>query len=324
MNGPGAIVALSCESGSSTHRPFTFFCMRVRHRMSRSFAIIALALLPLVVDACASSGARSTEISTPVKALPPDAAPPPDVAAPMTPFAKAFFDVDMRARAIVFRNECMPTVQRLRASGVFGAVAAAPKLVFCDRTPDGVPIGGVFDVDSTYTHARRLTLIRLDGARPRYMEPFDTARVAAQAKIARDVMKEVTPAWNKLGRLFTVVPLVQNGTLECWVIPWPSKARSAIIGGDIAFTRIADGRLQRLVDRSASWKTVTVAPTGPVLLPSSEADVAAVADLVVARGLSDFGRDVTVTTGTTHSAFVAGPDPITGARLTWEHRPVTR
>ncbi len=52
----------------------------------------------------------------------------------------------------------------------------------------------------------------------------------------------------------STVPLVQNGTLECWVIPWPSKARSAIIGGDMAFTRTATARLCCLQRRPEAVK----------------------------------------------------------------------
>jgi hypothetical protein len=52
--------------------------------------------------------------------------------------------------------------------------------------------------------------------------------------------------------------------------------------------------------------------------------VATVADLVVARGLAEQGRQVTVTTRAARSSLVPGVDPETGARVVWEHVPAGR
>lgn len=279
-------------------------------------ALFALA----AISACASNK-PSVEPSTAVRALPPDSAPPaPPVGAMSAAFTSAFSDADSRARAIVFRNECALNVQRLRAAGSFGAAATAPKVIFCERTSDGVPVGGVFDIDSAFTKVRRLTAIRLDGARPRYTDAIDTARLAAEAKLSRDVMKDVTPSQKKLSRTFTVVALTQkDGTIEAWVMPWPTKARTVIMGGDIAMTRDANGALKRIVDHSATWKTINVATTGAVKLPSAENEIASVADLTAARSLADVGRQVWVITGTVQSTLVPGLDEATGARVRWEH-----
>lgn len=283
-----------------------------------------LAFATIVLAACASGGAK-VEPSTGVHALPPDTMPPaPPAGAMSAAFTAAFSEADARARAIVFHNECATTVQRLRATGSFGAAAAAPKLVFCERNADGIPIGGVFDIDTAYAKVRRLTMIRLDGARPRYTDAVDTARVAAEAKLARDVTKDVSPSQKKLSRTFTVIALTQkDGTMEGWVMPWPTKARTVIVGGDIAMTRGADGVLRRTVDRTATWKTLTVPATGAVKLQSAEREVAAVSDLAAARGLADLGRQVWVITATAQSTLVPGMDEATGARMKWEHGKVT-
>ncbi len=278
------------------------------------------------LSACASSGAKpAAEPESAVRVLPPDDTPPPPPVDGMpSGFRTAFTAADARARAAVYSNQCVATIVRMRAAGSFGPAAAAPKLLYCERTADGVPLGGVFDVDSAFTRARRLMVVRLDGARPRYTGAVDSVRVAQEAKLVRDITREVTPGMTKLGRVFRVVPMLQaDGTLEAWVIPWPSLLRTAVLGGDIAMVRAADGRLRRIVDRTATWKVVPVATSGPVVLTSTEHDVPAVADLVVARGLADQGREVTVTTAVARSALVSGIDPTSGARLVWQHTLVT-
>ena len=283
------------------------------------------AFATVMLAACASSGAKP-EPTTGVRALPPDTMPPVAPTGAMSAaFTTAFNDADSRARAIVFHNECATTVQRLRSTGSFGAANGAPKLVFCERNADGVPIGGVFDIDSTYTKIRRLAVIRLDGARPRYTDAIDTARVAAETKLARDVTRDVTASQKKLSRTFTVVSVTQkDGTIEAWVMPWPTKARTVILGGEIGVVRDASGVLRRTVDRTATWKTVSVATTGAVKLSSAEREVAAVSDLVAARGLVDLGRQVFVLTAAAQSVLVPGLDEATGARMRWEHSRVMK
>ena len=282
------------------------------------------AFATLLCAACVSGGAK-VEPGTGARALPPDTMPPAPTAGAMSAaFMTAFNNADARARSLVFHNECATTVQRLRGTGSFGAAAAAPKLVFCERTSDGVPIGGVFDIDSAYIKVRRLTVVRLDGTRPRYTDAIDTARVAAEARLARDVTREVTPSQKKLSRTFTVVSITpKDGAMEAWVMPWPTKARSVITGGEIAMMRDASGALRRTVDHTATWKTVSVAATGAVKLQSAEREVAAVSDLAAARGLADLGRLVSVQTGAAWSTLVPGLDEATGARMKWEHSRIT-
>jgi hypothetical protein len=240
-------------------------------------------------------------------------------------FSAAFAAADLRARAVVYYQQCAATVVRLRATGTFGPAGAAPRLVYCERTSDGIPIGGVFDIDSGYSKPRRLSIVRLDGARARYTDAIDTARIAREARLVRDVTRDVTPAMRKLARQFAVAPVsLADGTSEGWVLSFPAvNARSAILGGDIALTRNADGTLRRLVDRSATRRVMPLASSGIVQLTSAERDAPAVADLVVARSLAERGRDVIVSTMVARSTLSRGLDPASGSRFVWEHTRIT-
>jgi len=289
-------------------------------------ALLAAGALAVgALGACASAPkAPPAPAETGVRALPPGTEPPPPPDAMPAGFRAAFGANDSRARAIAFYQACAATLSRLRASGTFGPAARAPRLFHCERTADGVPVGGVFDIDSAFAKVQRLTLVRLDGARPRHTDRVDTARIARQAQVARDANREVAAAWRKQGRPFFIVPVSPaQGPVEAWVIPYPTRVRSVILGGEVAFAR-AGTALTRLVDRTAAWRQVAVPAEGPVLLQSAEAEVASVADLVVARGLAEQGRQVTVTTRAARSALVPGLDPETGARVVWEHAPAGR
>jgi hypothetical protein len=264
----------------------------------------------------------------------PTPAPPPPAATPETPvtpasaadglspaFHDAFAKADARARAITYWMQCVATVARLRAGGTFGAAAGAPKALYCERTGDGIPVGGVYDIDSGYRVVRRLSVVRLDGARARYTDALDTARLARGAKLARDVSRIVTPAWTRKGHPFSVVPIVVNDTVEAWVMPRPTKTRSFVTGGDIGYAIGADGTPVLLEDRTTTWTQLTLPATGALTIYSSVKDVAAVADLVTARYQHDLAREVTVSTPAATSTLVAGLDSATGARVVWKHTP---
>ena len=285
---------------------------------------VCMVLMVGVAQGCASSQGKATnENVRPASVLPSDTTPMPPTNGMPIGFSVTFAAADARARAAIFQIQCAATVPRLRAIGSFGAPASAPRNVYCERNADGVPLAGVFDIDTGYSRARRLIMIRLDGARPRYTGAIDTTRVALVARLVRDITRDVSPAWRRLARPFTVVPLPQSdGTVEGWVIPLSTRAGREILGGDVAFVRAADGRLQRTVDRFASWKLITVPRVGMVSLSSAEREVAAVADLVTARALAERGRDVSVTTTIARSALVPGLDP-SGSRFHWEHAPRT-
>lgn len=225
---------------------------------------------------------------------------------------------------MLFYQQCSATIVRLRAGGTFGAAAAAPKAIYCERTADGVPIGGVYDIDSAFSKPRRVALVRLDGARAKYTQPIDTARLAREAQLVRDVTKDVAVGWRLLKRPFTVAPVVQpDGTMEGWVMPLPTKARSAIVGGDIGMVRASATSFTRIADHLATWKQITIPAAGSIQLVSAEREVPAVADLVAARSLGELGRDVSVTTGAIKSALISAVDPATGSRFSWQHAPVT-
>jgi hypothetical protein len=263
-------------------------------------------------------------MATSVQALPagPDAMGAAPGANPLPAgFREAFADADQRARTIAYWYQCVGTIARLRASGSFGPAAAAPRMIYCERTSDGVPIGGVYDIDPAFRTVRRFSTVRLDGARPRYIGAIDTARVATEAKLVNDVTRTITPAWNKLGRPFSVVPVpVPDGAVEAWAIPRATKARHLVTGGDVAYVRSSDGTLlRRTVDHTVTWTQVPLAAAGAVVLRSAEREVAAVTDLVTARYQTDLGRAVTIQTTTMSSALVAGLDPATGARFVWQH-----
>lgn len=235
-------------------------------------------------------------------------------------FEVRFRVADQRARAITYWLQCVPTVARLRAGGTFGPAASAPRAIYCERTADGVPLAGVFDIDSSFRTVRRLQVVQLDGARPRYLGPLDTARVAAGASLARDVTRALTPTWSRRNRPFSAVPIAgDGGALEVWAVPRANKARSYVTGGDVGYTRAADGALAVLEDRSTTWVQLNLAPSGPLTIYSSVRDVAAVADLVTARYHAELGRPVTVQTPAVVSALETGLDPATGSRLVWNH-----
>lgn len=252
--------------------------------------------------------------------------------APSTPtdafpagFRAAFADADARARAIVYGLQCTSNVARLRASGTFGAAASAPRAIFCERSNDGVPLGGVYDIDSTFRTVRRLAVVRLDGGgRVRFTDPLDTARLARGAKLARDVNALVGPAWRRRNRPFTVMPIVANGRVESWVIPRATRARAFVTGGDVGYAIGTEGAPTVIEDRTTTWTQLNLPANGPLVIYSSVKDVAAVADLVTARWYTDQGRSVSVSTPVAVSALVAGLDSTTGGRVVWEHNPVRR
>ena len=285
-----------------------------------SFLLGATALLGLT--ACAGrSVAPTAEPATPARMSPPEAVAPPDPrdALPAA-FRAAFAEADSRARTIAYWYQCVGTIARLRAGGTFGPAAAAPRLIYCERTGDGIPIGGVYDIDPAFRTVRRFSTVRLDGVRPRYSGAIDTARVATEAKLVSEITRAITPAWAMLGRPFSVVPVpLADGGMEAWAIPRATKARTFVTGGDVAYARNADGTSRRVVDRTATWTQRPLAAAGPLEVPSAEREVAAVTDLVTARYHTDLGRDVTVHTTTIRSALVAGLDPATGARVVWRH-----
>ena len=106
----------------------------------------------------------------------------------------------------------------------------------------------------------------------------------------------------------------------------PLSARgglSAVLGGDMGFDRGADGKPVKTVDRTPTWKLVTIPATGTVNLASGEAEVAAVSDLVVARSLGEQGRNVIVTTTVAKSELKQERDPITGSPFSWSHARAT-
>lgn len=281
-------------------------------------------MLALLLTACASAPGPATSAATVDPT--PAAAPTPvaDSGGLPASFYAAFRDADARARTITYWLQCVPTIAQLRAGGRFGAAAAAPRAIYCARTADGVPVGGVYDIDSTYRTVKRLILVRLDGARPRFTEAVDTARVANEARLARDVTKAITVAWRAKNRPFSAVPVSTAAGIEAWVIPRANKARSYVTGGDVGYTRSADGALQTLDDRSTTWIQLNLPAAGALRIYSGTREVPAVADLVTARFHTDLGRTVVVSTPMAESALVAGLDPETGARLVWKHTPVRR
>jgi hypothetical protein len=299
--------------------------------IAQAVAIRGTAMLALITTVgCAGSARPATEpavATTPVRALPADTpaageAAAPGAAALSAEFRTQFANADTRARIIAYWYQCVGTVARARADGTFGPAAQAPRLIYCTRNSDGVPIGGVYDIDAAFRTVRRLSTIRLDGTRPRYTGAIDTARVAIEAQLVSAVTRVVTPAMSKLGRPFSVVPVpLANGAMEAWTIPRATKARHLITGGDIAYARLPNGTIQRTVDHTASWTQVPLPATGAFTVKSAERDIAAVTDLVTARYHTELGRTVTVHTTTMASTLVPGLDPATGARVVWQHIP---
>lgn len=287
-------------------------------------APIAAVLTTLALAACASAptpkdpGVRPAPVAV-------DSTPAAPADGLSREFHQQFAEADARARAIAYWMQCVSTVARLRAGGSFGTAASAPRALYCERTDDGIPVGGVYDIDSAFRAVRRLTVVRLDGARPKYTAPLDTARIARAAKLARDVSKSITPVWTRKNHPFSVVPIVVRSgdqpLVEAWVIPRATKARSFVTGGDVGYARNDDGTPRLITDRTATWVQLTLPSTGPLTVYSSVRDVAAVADLVTARYQHDLGRDVTVSTPMAVSTLVAGLDSTTGARVVWKHTP---
>jgi len=295
------------------------------HHARRLRAGLAFVLIGATASACAgappAAEAPVPDVS-PVQVMV-DTAPPPPADGLSADFHARFARNDARARAIVYWMQCTATVARLRAEGRFGPAARAPRAIHCSRTADGVPIGGVFNIDSSFARVQRLSLVRLDGSRPAHAEQVDTAAIASAFHLARDVHRQVNRSWAARKRPFSVVPIA-TPTLEAWVIPRASKARSYVVGGDMGFSRDAADSLQLIDDHSATWTQLNLAASGPLRLFSSVRDVAAVTDLATARWYAELGRSVTLSTPAAVSTLEAGFDPATGARLVWRHTPVTR
>lgn len=284
------------------------------------------ALTVMGVTGCARPTPR-TEAEQPVRVLSTtDSIPTAAVDGLSAAFHADFAVADARARAISYWLQCVPTLARLRAEGRFGPAARAPRSLYCARTTDGVPIGGVYDVDSAFRVVRRLSVIRLDGARPAYTQPLDTVAIAREAKLARDVNKAIAATWAKQRRPFSVVPFTRDSmrVLEAWVLPRATRARTIVTGGDLGYRGDADGSMTLLVNRQATWKEMPLAVSGPLRLVSAATDVAAVSDLVTARYQTELGRQVSVITSTVTSTLEPGFDPATGARVIWKHAPIRR
>jgi hypothetical protein len=306
-----------------THVRVFFVSASLFELMRRSLQLLMSLAASVASMSCAGSArTEPIEQASPVRALPAGADTAGSASADALPpgFREAFAEADSRARTIAFWYQCVGTIARLRAGGTFGPAAAAPRIIYCERTTDGVPIGGVYDIDPAFRTVRRFSTVRLDGARPRYSGSIDTARVAMEAKLVNDVTRAITPAWTKLGRPFSVVPApLPGGAMEAWAIPRATKARTLVTGGDVAYARNTDGTVRRIVDHTGTWTQVPLAAAGALVVRSAERDVAAVTDLVTARYHTDLGREVTVHTTTMSSALVAGLDPATGARVVWRH-----
>ena len=238
-------------------------------------------------------------------------------------FRDAFAANDSRARAIAYWLQCVPTIARLRAAGRFGPAASAPRLIHCERLPSGIPIGGVFDIDSSFTRVQRLQLVRLDGDRGAFSDAVDTLRLAQEAHLARDVTVALAADLRRTGRPFSAIPIARpDGPSEVWAMPRANRARMIVTGGERAFVRNEDGTLRLRVDRSATWSQVPLPVDGPLQLQSAADTVPGVGDLAPARYQAEFGRVVTVRTRLVESRLVPGLDPATGARVVWEHVPV--
>ena len=294
--------------------------------MRQLLATLVVSASILVMAGCASGKSKATPASTvDIKLVRPDTAPPKPVDPMPAGFRPSFATADARARAIVFNQQCESTVLRLRTAARFGAVATAPRRVYCERSADGIPLGGVFDIDTAFARVRRVMMVRLDSTRPRYMGAVDTARIARMARLERDVDRLIGPSWRRLSRPYSVVPLVkEDGSLEAWVLPLSARGGlSAVLCGDLGFDRGADGKPVKTIDRTPTWKLVTIPATGVVTLVSNEAEVAAVSDLVVARSLGDQGRTVTVITTVAKSELKQERDPVTGSPFSWSHARAT-
>lgn len=295
--------------------------------MARRLLIVGSALLVAGLGSACAGTPPAAE--APVPDVSPvqvavDTAPPPPTDGMSADFHTRFARNDARARAIVYWMQCTATVARLRAEGRFGPAARAPRAIHCSRTVDGVPIGGVFDIDSSFSRVQRLSLVRLDGARPAHTDAVDTIAMAAAFRLARDVHRQVNRSWAEKKRPFSVAPIAAPA-LEAWVIPRATKARSYVVGGDMGFaSATTSDSLQLIDDHSATWTQLNLAASGPLRLFSSVRDVAAVTDLVTARWYAELGRSVTLSTPAAVSTLEAGFDPATGARLVWRHAPVTR
>jgi len=232
----------------------------------------------------------------------------------------AFDSADVRARALAYWLQCVPTIARLRAAGRFGEAATAPKRIHCERLADGVPIGGVFDVDSSLRSIDRLQLVRLDGDRSAYIGAVDTARVAAEEHLVRMVTQHLGDAWRRKDRPFSAIPIARaGGGSEVWVIPRANRARMVVTGGDMGFVTGDNESLKLIADRSATWTQLPLPVDGPLDIISATLLVPAVADLLTARYQAEFGRTVSVRTPVMVSRLVSGFDPATGARFVWEH-----
>ncbi|MCU0617972.1 MAG: hypothetical protein MUD17_12940 [Gemmatimonadaceae bacterium] len=244
----------------------------------------------------------------------------------LPPGFRAAFDAnDARARAITYWLQCVPTIARLRADGRFGVAATAPRLIHCERLPSGEPIGGVFDVDSSFTRVSRLQLVRLDGDRGAFTDAIDTLRLAHEAHLVRDVTAALAADVRRTGRPFSAIPVARVGaTSEVWAMPRANRVRMVVTGGERAYVRAPDGSLRLLVDRSASWAQLPLPPDGPLELTSAADTVPGVGDLAPARYQAEFGRLVTVRTRVVESRLVPGLDPATGARVVWEHTAARR
>jgi hypothetical protein len=303
-----------------THDP----CLRRRGQLPVATLLAGAAIL--VMAGCASGNKTAAPSSVvDIKLVRPDTTPPKPVDPMPAGFRPSFAAADARARLIVFNQQCESTILRLRSAARFGAVATAPRRVHCERTADGVPIGGVFDIDTAFTRARRVMMVRLDSTRPRYMSAVDTVRIARLARLERDVDRLIGPAWRRLNRPYSVVPMLKDdGSMEAWVMPLSARGGlTAVIGGDMGFDRGADGKPVKVVDHTPTWKLITIPATGAVTLASAEAEVAAVSDLVVARSLGEQGRAVTVTTTIAKSELKQERDPATGSPFSWVHARAT-
>jgi len=279
----------------------------------RTFVVIGVSA---ALAACSAGTPAPAPDAQPVRMAPADTAPAATENGLPAALRDAFVADDARARAISFWLQCTPTVARLRAEGVFGPAARAPRAIVCQRTADGVPVGGVYDVDSAFSGLRRLQMVRLDGAQ-------DARRVHGFGVFgAREVSVLVSPAWKKRARPFNVVPVSgANGATEAWVIPRATKARSFVTGGDMGYAAptSSSSAPTLIADRSATWTQLNLAPTGPLRIYSSVRDIPAVTDLATARFHAELGRAVTVSTPALESTLVPGLDPATGARLVWKH-----
>ena len=233
----------------------------------RWFAAILLLSVPLVMHAQAYTAAES----------------------------KAFDRGDRESRDLIAAISCLDrvgTAVREKRVALYEDWMVARQCLVIGRHYVWIAIGG----DTTFTRSPRITAYDLTTSAP-YADRLDTARILAVARAEWIGTGKVGKQFEDAQRLGVPLTFRFDGdSIEVWLLPEPLLSGTPFsLGGEVGAIFSPDGRqLVREINHFAELRTVPVADTGLVHLPSRQARIPSLSEFLLANQLNARGRDIVI------------------------------